>query len=327
MVNQAQTGILLVNLGTPATPDVAGVRPYLAEFLSDPRVVELPRWLWLPLLHGIILRTRPRRSAKLYQKIWQADGSPILIYSRSIVKQLQARWPDCRVELAMRYGQPDLPSAIENLLASGIERLLVLPMFPQFAACTTATIFDRIADIFRRKRNLPELIFVRSYHRHPRYLDALAKHIEHYWQHHGRADKLLMSFHGIPQAMADNGDPYPEECRFTAEQVAHALGLEQDQWQAAFQSRFGPAQWLTPYTDVTLKAWAQSGVKTVDVVCPGFSVDCLETLEEIAQENAELFRSHGGESLRYIPALNDSPSQIDIFDALIRERLQVSASE
>lgn len=322
MVSKRDTAVLLVNLGTPATPDAAGVRPYLAEFLSDPRVVELPRWLWWPILHGIILRIRPKRSAKLYQKIWQPEGSPILTYSQAIVRQLQEQWPEYTITLAMRYGQPNLVERVQHLLSMGIERLLVIPMFPQYAACTTATIFDRISVLLRKQRNLPELIFVRDYHQHPLYLEALKAHVESFWHQHGRGEKLLMSFHGIPQAMVDAGDPYPIECRKTAEQLANALGLSETQWQMSFQSRFGPAQWLTPYTDETLKHWARTGIKNVDVICPGFSVDCLETLEEIAQENAEIFKSHGGESLRYIPALNDSPAQVEIYDALIRSYLQ-----
>jgi ferrochelatase len=320
---------MLVNLGTPDAPTARAVRRYLKEFLSDKRVVELPAWLWQPLLRGIILQTRPRRSARLYQSIWTPEGSPILAISQSLTAKLHEH-PGLQgipLVLAMRYGNPDIRHALRQLQENGVNRLLVIPMYPQYAACTTASIFDAVSETLRDERNIPELIFLRNYHEHPLYLHAIATSIEAHWQENGSAERLLFSFHGIPEAMAASGDPYPDECRATAEAVAQLLSLEQDRWTIGFQSRFGPAAWVRPYTDEQLVAWAKEGVQSVDVVCPGFAIDCLETLEEIAVENALLFKQSGGQSLRYIPALNDSELQTTLFSALIQENLLPRPSE
>lgn len=309
-------GILLTNLGTPAAPEPPAVRRYLAEFLSDPRVVEQPRWLWLPILYGVILTTRPRKSAKAYAQVWQQDGSPILVIARRQAAALQSELDTrlarpVQVALAMRYGQPSLESGLEKLRAAGCRQVLAFPLYPQYSATTTATTFDKIGSILRHWRDQPQLRTITRYYDDPGYIQALAESVARHWADHGRGERLLLSFHGIPQRYADRGDPYPQECQATAARLAAALGLAPDDWQLCFQSRFGREPWLQPYTDKTLQSWAQEGIRSVDVLCPGFSADCLETLEEIALRNQHWFQTCGGHSLNYIPALNDNDDHVE----------------
>jgi ferrochelatase len=321
------TGVLLVNLGTPESPSVADVRRYLREFLWDPRVVELSRPAWWLVLNLVILNTRPRRSARAYAKVWTDAGSPLMVISRQQHAALQAELEQqpgapVKVALAMRYGKPSIAEGMQELRAAGVKRLLVLPLYPQYSATTTASIVDAVADELRHWRSLPELRFVNDYHVHPSYIKALADSIRRYQAEHGEADRLLLSFHGIPQDYVDAGDPYATQCYRTAELLVQALELPADRWQLSFQSRLGPKQWLQPYTDHTLKALAAEGVKNVHVICPGFSVDCLETLEEVAIENRDIFLGTGGEQYGYIPCLNDAASHIHLFSELVSQHTQ-----
>jgi len=322
-----RTGVLLVNLGTPDEATAKGLRPYLRQFLSDPRVIEWPAWLWKPILNGIVLNVRPKKSAKLYASIWTEAGSPLLVYSQSIADQLQAGlradWGDAmRVELAMRYGKPSIEAKLEALRQANVQRILVLPLFPQYSATTTATIFDVLFDALKRWRWSPELRTITGYHDHPRYIQGLAQTIRRFWEEHGRSAKLLYSFHGIPQSYFDKGDPYHCFCHKTARLVSEQLGLAREEYEVCFQSRFGPEEWLRPYTDKTLEAWAHDGLKSVDAVCPGFAVDCLETLEEMAEQNRELFLEAGGEQYQYVPCLNDGPAQVALLLELANTHLQ-----
>jgi ferrochelatase len=317
----ACAGVLLINLGTPDEPSTPALRRYLAEFLWDPRVVEIPRPLWWLILHGIILRTRPAQSAEKYRSVWTADGSPLLAISRRQTRSIQNRVQEhfqgpVQVALGMRYGNPSIGAALEQLRNTGITRLLVLPLYPQYSASTTATAFDKLADTLKTWRWLPELRMITHYHDDPDYIAAVAQSIQSARQQQQlKAEKLLFSFHGLPKRNLLLGDPYHCECHKTARLVSERLHLDEGSWSVAFQSRFGKAEWLKPYTSEQLKQWAESGIKSVDVVCPGFSADCLETLEEIEQENREVFVSAGGEHYRYIPALNDSANHIN---ALVR---------
>lgn len=325
-VPQSGVGVLLTNLGTPNAPTPKAVRRYLAEFLGDPRVVEAPRWLWLPLLYGVILAIRPRRSAAAYAKVWSDDGSPLLAIARRQSRALQQRLDRAprrpvQVALAMRYGEPSLAQGLDELRAAGAERILLLPMYPQYSATTTATTFDRVAEILRGWRLQPALRTITHYHDEPAYIRVLADSVRRYWNTHGRGERLMLSFHGIPKRYVKNGDPYPRDCGLTAQRLAAELKLERGQWKICFQSRFGREPWLQPYTDKTLQAWGREGVKSVDIICPGFSADCLETLEEIAIGNRELFAASGGERLNYIPALNDDPAHIDMLAGLVEREL------
>jgi len=321
-----RTGILLVNLGTPDAPDRASVRRYLKEFLWDPRVVEVPRPIWWLVLNLVILNTRPGRSAAAYAKVWTEHGSPLLTISReqeaALRQSLAARFGEhvC-VELAMRYGAPSIKHGLETLRDQGARRVLVLPLYPQYSATTTASIFDEVTDQVRRWRWLPELRFINHYHDEPAYISALADSVRNWRQQHGSADKLLLSFHGIPQEYFDKGDPYFCECQKTGRLLAEALGLQQDKWLLTFQSRLGPKQWLQPYTDKTLEQLGRDGVKSVQVICPGFSADCLETLEEIAMENRDTFLESGGERYEYIPCLNAQEPHIDLLSGLVEKHL------
>ncbi|MDY6942568.1 MAG: ferrochelatase [Pseudomonadota bacterium] len=314
-------GIVLTNLGTPDEPTPPAVRRYLAEFLSDPRVIEAPRLLWWPLLHGVILRTRPRKSALAYASVWD-DGSPLLSISErqaaALRERLEAIAPEkTTIALGMRYGQPSLETALAQVQAAGANRIVVLPLYPQYSATTTASTFDAVSDVLRRWRSLPTLHFVAGYADFAPYIEALANSIRDHWSARGRGDHLLLSFHGIPQQYANAGDPYPEQCATTARLLADRLGLKDSEWTLSFQSRFGPTKWLKPYTDETVRHLAGSGLRQLDVVCPGFAADCLETLEEIAEQNADFFREAGGEDLRYIPALNDRSDHIAALTELI----------
>lgn len=326
----AKTGgvaVVLVNLGTPAAPTTSAVRRYLAEFLSDPRVVEQPRWLWWPILHGVILRLRPARSARAYASIWTDAGSPLLVQSQALTQALDRRLQtECggrvRAHLAMTYGEPALPRVIRRLVDEGIRRLLVLPLYPQYSATSTGAVLDALADTIKSLRWPPELRTIGDYHDQPLHIEALARSVERHWASHGRAERLLLSFHGIPQRCVDSGDPYAAQCRATAARLATRLGLDDTSLVVSFQSRVGREEWLKPYTDMTLEALAKSGVKSVQVLCPGFAVDCLETLEEIAVENRERFLHAGGERYDYIAALNDGDEQIDALAAMVRQHLQ-----
>ena len=315
-------GVLLLNLGTPDSPKPSDVRRYLKEFLWDPRVVEVARPVWWMVLNGIILNTRPRRSAEAYAKIWTDKGSPLLVISRQQQQALQAAVSEkfdapVHVALAMRYGTPSVASGLAELQAAGARRVLVLPLYPQYSATTTASTFDAIADELKGWRWLPELRFVNHYHDNPDYIAALADSVRRYQQQHGKPDKLVMSFHGIPREYFLKGDPYHCECHKTARLLAESLGLKPDQWQLTFQSRLGPKEWLKPYTSEALGILPAGGVKKVQVVCPGFSADCLETLEEIAMENKAVFLEAGGESYGYIPALNTDTAHIDMIAGLV----------
>ncbi len=318
-----QTAVLLVNLGTPVAPTAGALRPYLAEFLSDRRVIDLPRWQWWPILHGVILRLRPRRSAHAYGRIWDAQGSPLRWRSEALARALQAELgAEVRVALAMRYGEPAVASTIAQLAREGVRRLLVLPLYPQYSATSTGSVIDAVADAMKALRWPPELRFVNDYHDDPGHVEALAASIERWWAEHGRGDKLLLSFHGIPERYVRLGDPYAEQCRATARLLRERLRLDESQLLLSFQSRVGRESWLSPYTDATVRRLAGEGVKRLDVACPGFAVDCLETLEEIAMQNRDFFAADGGESLRYIPALNDGAEQVHSLAALLRRHLQ-----
>jgi protoporphyrin/coproporphyrin ferrochelatase len=307
------TAILLVNLGTPDEPTAPAVKRYLAEFLGDPRVVELPRLLWLPILHGIILNTRPARSAAKYATIWTPEGSPLKVHTERQAKLLKGLLgerghKDLLIDWAMRYGNPSIPSVLDRLAAAGATEVLILPLYPQFAGSTTASTHDAVNAWLKRRKQLPApptIGWVNDYPTDPGYIGALAASIRDHWAAHGRGDKLLMSFHGIPQRSVDRGDPYAKQCHATAQALAAALGLSENEWLATFQSRFGAAKWLQPYTQPTLEELARDGLKRVDVICPGFPADCLETLEEIAMECREAFLHAGGESFHYLPCLNE----------------------
>lgn len=310
-----RVAVLLVNLGTPAAPTADAVRDYLAEFLSDPRVVELPRWLWWPILHGYILRTRPRTSAEAYAKVWRDDGSPLLALSERLAKAVGSeisRRSNARVAtaLAMTYGAPSLDDVIPKLAESGVRRLLVLPLFPQYSATSTGAALDAVARVMQTLRWPPELRTINDYHDDAGYLAALVGSVQTHWARNGRGDKLLLSFHGIPQKYAAAGDPYPEQCRETARRLGDALDLADDGLLVTFQSRLGRQPWLRPYTDEIIEQLARQDVETLDVLCPGFAVDCLETLEEVALRYRATFLTNGGKQFRYIAALNDGRTHV-----------------
>ncbi len=321
-----RTGILLVNLGTPAAPTAAALRPYLREFLSDPRVVEIPRAVWWPILHGIILRIRPARSAKKYASVWTPEGSPLKAHTEKQAKLLagffaNAGERELMVSWAMRYGQPSIGSRLDEMRTAGCTRILVVPLYPQYAASTTATVIDEVAARLRHWRNLPELRYVRSFADDPAYIQALANSVHAHWQLEGRAERLVLSFHGTPRHSLDHGDPYFCECQKTARLLGEALRLPPGQLVVSFQSRFGKAEWLQPYTQPTLETLARQGVGSVDVMCPGFVSDCLETLEEINMECREAFLHAGGKRFGYIPCLNERQDWIDALMAVCRREM------
>ena len=321
-----RTGILLCNLGTPDAPTTAATRRYLAEFLSDPRVVEIPALVWKPLLHGIILRTRPAKSAAKYQTVWTAEGSPLAVWTDKQAKLLRG-WlgeagHNVLVRPAMRYGNPSIASQLDAFKAEGVRRVLVLPLYPQYSATTTASVIDAVNDWCATTRDIPEIRFVNSYHRDPGYIAALVASVRKQWQADGRAEKLVMSFHGIPDRNVRLGDPYERESRTTAALLAAALGLQDSDYLVTFQSRFGKAKWLEPYTEPSVIALAQQGVKHLQIMCPGFPADCLETLEEINQEVREAFVHAGGQQFDYIPCLNDQPAWITALSHIAQQHLQ-----
>ncbi len=319
------TAVLFCNLGTPDEPTAPALRRYLAEFLSDQRVVEIPRLLWLAILHGIILRIRPKKSAAKYASIWMPEGSPLKVWTQKqaalLGNKLQSQGHAVQVRYAMRYGNPSMASQLDQLKADGVTRVLILPAYPQYSATTTASVFDAVYTWAAKVRRLPEFRFVNHYHDAPGYIDALAASIKAYWQANGKSEKLVMSFHGVPERTLQLGDPYHCECYKTARLVAEKLGLEKDQYKVTFQSRFGKAKWLEPYTEPTLIKMASEGVKSVDVICPGFTGDCLETLEEINMEAREAFLHAGGEKFSYIACLNDSPAWISALAGISAQHL------
>lgn len=321
------SGILLTNLGTPDAPTAKYVRCYLKEFLWDPRVVELPRPVWWLLLHGVILPLRPARSAEKYRAIWTETGSPLLTIAQqqaaAVAERLAQECPGpVRVVLGMRYGNPSIAAALTELREAGVQRLLVFPLFPQYSAATTASTFDAVAAVLKTWRWLPELRMIMQYHDDPGYISAVAASIRAFWTQQQPPQRLLFSFHGLPKRNLLAGDPYHCQCHKTARLVAEQLQLPKDDWAVSFQSRFGRAEWLQPYTSQLLQQWAKAGVKRVQVVCPGFSADCLETLEEIQQENRALFLQAGGEAFHYIPALNATSHHIDVLVKLIATHTQ-----
>ncbi|MDD5329506.1 MAG: ferrochelatase [Sulfuricella sp.] len=346
-------GILLINLGTPDAPTTAAVKPYLKEFLGDPRVVEMPRALWWPILHGFILTSRPGKSAEKYGLIWTAEGSPLLVHTQRQAKLLkgylgeflrsksepsalsptlsrerergQSTVPDgtgsVMLEFAMRYGNPSIAAGLDKLKKENCDRILIVPLYPQYAASSTASAFDGVCAALKNMRNIPEIRTVRSFHDHPAYIAALAASVRDDWRQNGRPDVLLMSFHGVPRKSLEQGDPYHCECQKTGRLLAEALQLEPTQYRISFQSRFGRAEWLKPYTAATLQELGRQGVKRVDAICPGFVGDCLETLEEIAMEGKATFLGAGGGTYRYIPCLNERPDWIEALCAIVAEHL------
>jgi ferrochelatase len=321
----AKTAVLFCNLGTPDAPTPKAVRRYLAEFLSDHRVVEIPRLLWMLILHGIILRFRPAKSAAKYASVWTAEGSPLKIWTEKQAALLQSQLTQLGhhvvVRWAMRYGSTSIASQLDALKADGITRVLVLPAYPQYSATTTASVFDAVYMWAQKTRSIPELRFVNHYHDDAKYIAALSSSVSSYWQAHGQPDKLVMSFHGVPERTLHLGDIYHCECFKTARLLAQSLGLSKDQYQVTFQSRLGRAKWLEPYTEPTLIAMGKAGVGRVDVICPGFTSDCLETLEEINMEAREAFLHAGGKAFHYIACLNDSPLAIDALAAVATQHL------
>jgi ferrochelatase len=321
-----RTAVLLVNLGSPASPTAADLRPYLAEFLSDPRVVEIPRIAWWPILHGVILRVRPAKSAAKYASIWTPEGSPLAVWTERqatrLLGTLGERGHQVLVRHAMRYGQPAVAKVLTELMAAGATRVLVLPMYPQYAAATTASVGDAVMSWAQRARRVPELRFVGQYHDDAGYIDALARSVQAHWRAQGRGQRLVLSFHGVPHRSLLMGDPYHCQCLKTARLLRERLGLSEQELMVTFQSRFGKAKWLEPYTEPTLKDLAAQGVGRVDVMCPGFVADCLETLEEINQEAREAFLHAGGKEFHYIPCLNADDAWIQALAGVAEQHLQ-----
>ncbi len=313
--------VLLINLGTPDEPTAPAVRRYLRQFLSDPRVIEIPRFLWAIILNLFVLPNRPKRVAEAYASIWDGD-SPMRNILNTQVEKLESRLVDTATPFrvtthaAMSYGNPGLPDVMDKLRSEGVDHFVMLPVFPQYSATSTGAVYDAITKWSLKQRNLPNITIVKDYFAHPLYIKALADSIRRFQATHGKPEKLMFSFHGIPQPYMDKGDPYPRRCKCTAAQVAHELGLKDDEWIISFQSRFGKQEWVKPYTDVVLDEWAKSGVKSVQILSPAFSADCLETLEELAIENRENFIEAGGEEYHYIPALNFDEAHIDLLEAM-----------
>jgi len=321
-----KTGILIANLGTPDKPETAPVRRYLREFLSDPRVVEIPVLVWMIILHGIVLRLRPAKSARLYKSIWTEAGSPLMVIGkrqRDRLEQvlLDSGQQDFELKLAMRYGNPPIREALLAFQQQGIHRVVVLPLYPQYAGPTTGSTFDVVADELKQWRWVPELHFINSYHDHPLYIEALANSIRKHFDEHGKPQKLVLSYHGTPKRNLLLGDPYHCQCQKTTRLVVELLGLGEDDYVTTFQSRFGKAEWLKPYTDATLKSLPGQGIKDVVIISPAFSADCLETIQELDQENRKSFMDAGGEQYRYIPCLNDGDDHIRLMAELVRPYL------
>ncbi|MGV8960159.1 MAG: ferrochelatase [Stenotrophomonas sp.] len=319
MLNAPQTAVLAVNLGTPDTPTAPAVRRYLAEFLSDKRVVAIPALFWKPLLYGVILPLRGPRSAEKYAQVWLPEGSPLAVYTRRLAAAMQIELPQTQVRWAMRYGQPALQPALDALVADGVRRIVLLPLYPQYSTTTTASIEDKLADWQARNPQIHTTL-IKDYATDPGWVAAMAASIRQWWQQHGRGDKLVFSFHGIPQRVANNGDPYPQRCEASARAIAAALELGEDDWAMGYQSRFGKETWLKPYVEPMLWEMAEAGVKRIDVACPGFATDCLETLEEVAIGFTATLAARGTQ-MRYIPCLNDSPVHARALVALATAQL------
>jgi ferrochelatase len=319
---RGKTGVLLLNLGTPDAPTASAVRTYLAEFLADPRVVEIPKLIWMIILHGIILRIRPAKSAALYQQVWTEEGSPLLAISQhqqaKLAKQLQVQGHDASVHLAMRYGSPSVSSTLQAMHKQGVDNLVVLPLYPQYAAPTTGSAFDALAKELMKWRYIPALHFINTYHDNVDFIDALAASIQKDFDLHGKPQKLVMSFHGMPERNLHLGDPYYCFCMKTTRLVVEKLGFSEDDYVATFQSRFGKAKWLQPYTDATIGSLPAKGITDIAVICPAFSADCLETLEEIKGENRHVFENAGGKNFRYIECLNDNDDHINMMANLVK---------
>ncbi len=319
-----KTGVLLANLGSPTAPTTPAVKRFLKEFLWDPRVVNIPRPIWWLILHCFVLPFRPRQSAALYRKIWDdAKGSPLTFYTRQLTEKVAERLNKHGVitNYVMRYGEPSMASQLKRLKEQNVDNIIVLPLYPQYSSTTTASIYDDLVKELNQWRHLPSFQFISDYHQNSHYIAAIADSIERAWREHGKNELLIMSFHGLPEMLTKWGDPYFHQCHESARLIAEKLGLTGKQWLIVFQSRFGKAKWLRPYCADTLRALPGQGVKTVDLICPGFAVDCLETLEEIAMENKSLFMESGGTAYRYIPALNDSEAPIDMLVALLEPKL------
>lgn len=321
MTDTSPTALLIVNLGTPEAPTPRAVRRYLAEFLHDHRVVQLTRWLWCPLLHFIILPLRGPKAAAKYASIWMPEGSPLAVHTRRLAGAVQDRLPGWRVQDAMRYGEPSIGSRLQAWRAEGVQKVVVLPLYPQYSTTTT----ESVRDVVTREARGLDVRFIEDYPVDPGWVAAVVGSIRSWRAEHGAGEHLLFSYHGLPQRLARNGDPYPQRCEASTRAIVQALGLRDGEWTLTYQSRFGKERWLEPATDATLQAMAARGVRRVDVVCPGFAVDCLETLEEIAMQNAELFHAAGGEALRYIPCLNDAPAHADALAALARRAADQAA--
>lgn len=319
-------GVLLVNLGTPDSTDVPDVRRYLKQFLSDPRIVEVSRPLWWLILNGVILRIRPAKTAEAYRSVWdEKEGSPLMSISRKQQRSLQESLSaelNAKVVLAMRYGNPSVADALTELREAKVRRLVVLPMYPQYSGSTVGSVFDEVSNKLSRLRWLPETRFINQYFDEEGYIDALAQSVQNHWQQHGQPQQLVMSYHGIPQRYRTKGDPYFCQCQATSRLLAEKLQLAPDQYQVVFQSRFGREPWLQPYCDETLKTLPTKGIKNINVICPGFAADCLETIEEIDEENREYFMEAGGENFSYIPALNDQAPHIEMMAGLINRHIQ-----
>ena len=320
-------GILLVNLGTPDNTKTSSVRRYLRQFLSDPRVIEVPKVIWWFVLNLFILPFRPSKSAEAYKEIWTKEGSPLLLYSEEITKKIQKSFNgrelknDFHVELAMSYGKPSIENSLDKLRKKNVRRILLLPMYPQYSSTTTGSVFENVTKVLSKQRWIPEFRHINQYHDNKAYIETISESIKEFWKSNGTPDRLLFSFHGLPKKMLLEGDPYHCQCYKTARLVSEKLELSEDDWFVSFQSRLGPTKWLEPYTDETLKSWGEKKSGVVDVICPGFSVDCLETLEEIAMENAEYYEEAGGKKLRYIPALNSQQKHISFLINLIEKNI------
>lgn len=315
-----KTGVLLINLGTPDRPVCPGLRDYLSEFLMDPRVIELPKLLRWILVRGIIVNTRSHKSAAAYREVWTEQGSPLLLNTEKLTHKTASLLSsdDFVVDYAMRYGNPSIESKVQAMHEKGIRNLVVIPLYPQYSGSTNGSTFDGLSNAFKKQRWIPNLNFISDYYQNPLYINAISDSIRQHWQNNGKAQKLLMSFHGIPKKYSTRGDPYEQQCEWTAHAIAKNLGINQDEWMLVFQSRLGAEQWLQPYCDQTLKTLPSQGIKSIDILCPGFSADCLETLEEIEQENREYFIEAGGENYHYIPCLNDEDNHAALMADLVK---------